>query len=143
MSRLYYQDTLELTLKGSEIKLEKILTIYALIDFSCNKFHGKIPVVLGQLIALYALNFSHNAFKGSIPRSVGSLTQLGSLDLSTNQLSEGIPTTLGCLTFLSFLNVSFNQLSREIPSGPNCKHLQTLLSWETLEFGVSVEHRLL
>ncbi|CDP14228.1 unnamed protein product [Coffea canephora] len=97
-------------------------TMYKVIDFSDNKFHGQIPMTIGELKRLYILNLSHNSLTGMIPESIGDCTQLGVLDLSMNQLTGMIPVKLAGLTFLSFLNLSFNQLSGEIPVG---RQLQT------------------
>ncbi|MBA0848899.1 hypothetical protein Goshw_008529, partial [Gossypium schwendimanii] len=84
----YYQDAITVTIKGNELELVKILTVFTSIDISCNNFEGPIPEVIGKFNALYALNFSHNAFTGSIPSFFGKLQQLESLDLSSNSLRE-------------------------------------------------------
>ncbi|KAK4419804.1 Receptor-like protein 35 [Sesamum alatum] len=114
---IYYQAKLKVVLKGKDLELVKILTIYTIIDFSCNNFQGEIPNAIGELSWLPFLNLSHNALTGTIPRSLGNLTQLQSLDLSTNQLMGKIPKELTRLSFLSFLNLSNNQLVGPIPSG--------------------------
>ncbi|XP_058216921.1 receptor-like protein 34 [Rhododendron vialii] len=113
----YYQVSVTVIIKGLEMKLVKILTIFTVIDFSKNNFKGEIPDIVGDLKSLYVLNLSHNALTGSIPSSLGNLTQLGSLDLSWNKLGGSIPVTLASLTFLSFLNLSYNQLIGMIPTG--------------------------
>ncbi|KAL7136194.1 hypothetical protein ABFS83_10G013100 [Erythranthe nasuta] len=118
LSEFYYQDAVALTIKGLEMELTKILTIFTSIDFSSNKFYGEIPSSIGDLKSLYLLNLSHNAIMGSIPASVGNLKQLGSLDLSSNNLTGNIPVELASLGFLTFLNLSFNDLFGMIPKGP-------------------------
>ncbi|XP_073033606.1 receptor-like protein 7 [Primulina eburnea] len=118
LANLYYQDTVTVTIKGLELELVKILTIFTSIDFSVNNFRGEIPEAVGQLNSLYVLNLSHNSLTGTIPKSIGNLTGLGSLDLSRNQLTGMIPDELASLTFLSFLNFSYNKLFGRIPSGP-------------------------
>ncbi|KAH6798355.1 hypothetical protein C2S51_034839 [Perilla frutescens var. frutescens] len=117
LSNLYYQDAVTVTLKGQEMELVKILTIFTVIDFSGNKFSGEIPQTVGDLSSLYVLNLSHNAFTGKIPNTIGNLKQLGSLDLSANNLSGEIPKQLTNLNFLSFLNLSYNKLVGMIPTG--------------------------
>ncbi|CAI9095868.1 OLC1v1031897C1 [Oldenlandia corymbosa var. corymbosa] len=117
-----YQNVVNLTIKGVELELGRILTIYTVMDFSCNNFQGEIPDAIGELSALYLLNLSHNSFTGPVPASMGKLAQLGSLDLSVNQLTGKIPINLENLTFLEFLNLSYNQLVGKIPSG---KQFQT------------------
>ncbi|XP_039166430.1 receptor like protein 22-like [Eucalyptus grandis] len=115
-SGLYYQDTVTVTFKGLQLELEKILTLFTSIDFSCNNFEGPIPDTLGALEALYFLNLSNNAFSGPIPPSLGHLRQLESLDLSWNDLNGTIPTQLSDLNFLSMLNLSYNKLEGSIPT---------------------------
>ncbi|GLT89383.1 hypothetical protein SLE2022_073650 [Rubroshorea leprosula] len=114
---IYYRYAATITIKGSETRLVKILSLLTSIDFSCNKFEGQIPEVLGEFKALYALNLSHNGFIGLIPSSLGKLQHLESLDLSSNNLSGEIPQQLGDLNFLAVLNLSHNQLEGRIPSG--------------------------
>ncbi|KAL7095278.1 hypothetical protein ACP275_10G013700 [Erythranthe tilingii] len=117
-NELHYQDVVAITIKGLEMELTKILTIFTSIDFSSNKFHGEIPDSIGDLKSLYLLNLSHNAIMGCIPASIGNLKQLGSLDLSSNNLTGNIPVELASLGFISFLNLSFNELFGKIPKGP-------------------------
>ncbi|KAH6798255.1 hypothetical protein C2S52_022809 [Perilla frutescens var. hirtella] len=117
LTNLYYQDAVTVTLKGQEMELVKILTIFTVIDFSGNKFRGEIPQTVGDLSSLYILNLSHNAFTGIIPNTIGNLKQLGSLDLSMNILNGEIPEELTNLNFLSFLNLSYNKLFGMIPTG--------------------------
>ncbi|GLT32390.1 hypothetical protein SLA2020_070610 [Shorea laevis] len=114
---IYYRYAATITIKGSETRLVKILSLLTSIDFSCNKFEGQIPEVLGEFKALYALNLSHNGFTGLIPSFLGKLQDLESLDLSNNNLSGEIPQQLGALNFLTVLNLSHNQLEGRIPSG--------------------------
>jgi Leucine-rich repeat (LRR) protein len=112
----YYQDTITITSKGSEVELVKILTIFNTLDFSCNNFYGSIPGEIGEIALLYILNLSHNALTGQIPTSLGKLSNLESLDLSNNELTGKIPMQLANgLIFLSVLNLSFNQLVGQIP----------------------------
>ncbi|KAL3753569.1 hypothetical protein ACJRO7_000905 [Eucalyptus globulus] len=116
ISGLYYQDTVSVTVKGLQLELVKILTLFTSIDFSCNDFEGPIPDTLGDLKALYFLNLSKNGFSGPIPSSLEHLQQLESLDLSWNDLNGTIPPQLSDLNFLSFLNLSYNKLEGSIPA---------------------------
>ncbi|XP_019187482.1 PREDICTED: receptor-like protein 12 [Ipomoea nil] len=113
----YYQNTVIVTWKGMEMKMEKILIVFTSVDFSSNNFHGIIPDTIGALTSLYVLNLSHNALTGNIPETIGNLKTVESLDLSANQLDGKIPAQLAKLTFLSVLNLSFNGLSGMIPTG--------------------------
>ncbi|TYI42625.1 hypothetical protein ES332_A01G112000v1 [Gossypium tomentosum] len=103
--------------KGFEIELVKILTIFTSIDLSCNNFEGQIPRDIGELSSLRGLNLSHNNLVGHITSSLRNMTRLEWLDLSSNKLSGQIPTGLLDLTFLSSFNVSCNQLVGPIPKG--------------------------
>uniref|UniRef100_A0A6N2NDR3 Uncharacterized protein n=1 Tax=Salix viminalis TaxID=40686 RepID=A0A6N2NDR3_SALVM len=92
IGEIYYQDSIVLTMKGTEIPMERILTIFTTIDLSNNRFEGQIPKEVGLLSSLLALNISRNRLTGQIPSSLGSLTALESLDLSSNGLDGGIPS---------------------------------------------------
>ncbi|KAI8570855.1 hypothetical protein RHMOL_Rhmol01G0069900 [Rhododendron molle] len=113
----YYHDSLIVTMKGNEIELVRILTIFTTIDLSSNNFCGEIPNAVGKLNSLMVLNFSHNSLTGHIPESLGDLTRIESLDISSNQLTGRIPSQLRSLTFLAVLNLSRNHLHGPIPQG--------------------------
>ncbi|XP_011093248.1 receptor-like protein 12 [Sesamum indicum] len=121
----YYQGTVKVIVKGVELELVKIFTIFTAIDFSCNNFEGEIPDGIGDLRSLHILNLSHNTFVGTIPKSLSKLTYIESVDLSTNQLTGEIPRELTRLTFLAVLNLSHNQLIGPIPSGPQFQTFST------------------
>ncbi|KAL1543582.1 receptor-like protein 19 [Salvia divinorum] len=125
LRNFYYQDAVTVTIKGLELELVKILTIFTSIDFSSNNFSGDIPQTVGDLSSLHLLNLSHNSFSSEIPRSIGNLQLLESLDLSDNQLSGRIPQDLSSLNFLSVLNLSYNNLYGIIPTG---RQLQTFVA---------------
>ncbi|XP_059436489.1 putative receptor like protein 25 [Corylus avellana] len=113
---IYYQNAVTITIKGVQVELVKILTIFTSLDFSCNNFDGPIPRELGELKSLRGLNLSHNAFTGQISQSLEKLTYLESLDLSSNKFTGEISVQLAeGLIFLSVLNLSFNQLEGKIP----------------------------
>ncbi|KDP31685.1 hypothetical protein JCGZ_15010 [Jatropha curcas] len=117
MGEIYYQDSVVLTLKGIDLPIERILTIFTAIDLSSNRFDGAVVDVIGNLSSLVVLNFSHNSLTGQIPSSLGNLKELESLDLSSNQLIGSIPEQLTNLNFLAKLNLSYNQLEGPIPQG--------------------------
>ncbi|KAK9025615.1 hypothetical protein V6N11_038476 [Hibiscus sabdariffa] len=121
----YYQDSVVITMKGVDIELKRILTIFATIDMSSNRFEGTIPDTVGNLISLNVLNFSHNHLTGHIPSSLGNLATVESLDLSYNKLVGEIPSQLTGLNFLAVLNLSENQLVGPIPQG---KQFNTFLN---------------
>lgn len=107
-----------ITIKGSDLQVERILNTLTTIDVSSNMFEGDIPTLIGDLGALHLLNLSHNNFAGKIPPSIGNIKALESLDLSCNNLSGEIPKEVGRLGFLEMFNVSYNQLVGPIPQGP-------------------------
>ncbi|EOY13371.1 Uncharacterized protein TCM_031931 [Theobroma cacao] len=113
----YYHFSLFVTMKGLDIEVERVLTVFTAVDFSSNKFQGKIPEIVGSLTSLQILNFSHNNLTGHIPSSLGNLAALESLHLSSNKLVGEIPTQLTGLKFLGVLNLSQNQLVGHIPQG--------------------------
>ncbi|MFQ6640885.1 hypothetical protein Gotur_015221 [Gossypium turneri] len=115
MGEYYYQDSVIVTMEGSDFKLERILTSFTVIDFSSNHFKGSIPKELGELNSVIVLNFSHNSLAGNIPPSLGKMAALESLDLSSNKLQGRIPVQLTDLTFLGALNLSNNNLEGHIP----------------------------
>ncbi|KAL8262322.1 hypothetical protein R6Q59_026371 [Mikania micrantha] len=117
LSEFYFQNSVTITIKGLELKLVKILTLFTSIDISSNRFSGEIPDTIGQLKALYLLNISHNEFTGSIPPSIRNLSHLESLDMSSNRITGNIPSVLASLPFLSSFNLSYNQLEGKIPTG--------------------------
>ncbi|XP_058201784.1 receptor-like protein 9DC3 [Rhododendron vialii] len=113
-----YHYSLTVTMKGNEIELVRILTIFTTIDLSSNNFSGEIPKAIGKLNSLIVLNFSHNSLTGYIPESLGGLTSIESLDISSNHLTGRIPSQLTSLTFLVVFNLSWNRLHGPIPHGP-------------------------
>ncbi|OMO92537.1 hypothetical protein COLO4_17520 [Corchorus olitorius] len=112
-----YDYSIVLTIKGQQVELVKVLTIFTSIDLSNNNFQGVIPEVIGKLNSLKGLNLSHNNFFGHIPPLMGNLTNLEWLDLSSNKLVGEIPVELVNLASLAFLNLSNNQLFGPIPQG--------------------------
>ncbi|RZC63753.1 hypothetical protein C5167_025515 [Papaver somniferum] len=111
--KLNYQ--VEITNKGIEVKMVKIVTAFTSIDFSNNKLEGTIPKAIGNFTPVYNFNFSRNSLTGSIPYTFGNPKHLESLDLSQNKLTGEIPFQLTSLSTLSVLNPSFNQSEGRIP----------------------------
>ncbi|CAH8389251.1 unnamed protein product [Eruca vesicaria subsp. sativa] len=61
-----YHTSVVLMDKGISMAMERILTVYTIIDFSGNRIHGKVPESIGMLKELHVLNLSRNAFTGHI-----------------------------------------------------------------------------
>ncbi|XP_020239955.1 receptor-like protein 32 [Cajanus cajan] len=112
-----YQNSILITNKGQQMKLDRIQRAFTYVDMSNNHFEGPIPNELMQFKAMNALNLSNNALSGHIPSSIGNLKNLESLDLSNNSFNGKIPTELASLSFLAYLNLSYNHLVGEIPMG--------------------------
>ncbi|OIT33373.1 PREDICTED: receptor like protein 30-like [Nicotiana attenuata] len=113
-----YHDSLTMVIKGQQLQLVRILSIFTTIDFSHNKFEGDIPKSIGNLSSLRGMNLSHNNLIGPIPQSFKILSVLESLDPSSNQLSGNIPQELAALQSLAVMNLSLNNLVGRIPRGP-------------------------
>ncbi|KAF2292420.1 hypothetical protein GH714_022398 [Hevea brasiliensis] len=86
-----YDYSITMNNKGAELKYLKIPSTLAAIDFSCNRFEGAIPNVIGNLKALHLLNLSNNMLTGHIPSSLANMKELECLDLSSNWLSGQVP----------------------------------------------------
>ncbi|KAL1211715.1 Receptor-like protein 30 [Cardamine amara subsp. amara] len=111
------RNSMEMVQKGVNTDFERIRSDFVAIDFSGNRFCGKIPDSIGLLKELRLLNLSGNTFTGNIPQSLVNLTTLEQLDISQNQLSGQIPQDLANLSFLSTMNFSYNNLQGPIPRG--------------------------
>ncbi|MCD7463208.1 hypothetical protein HAX54_050158 [Datura stramonium] len=85
------------------------------IDLSSNRLSGEIPIELGNLSKIHALNLSHNHFIGKIPNTFSNLHEIESLDLSYNSLNGRIPVGLVELHFLAIFSVAYNNLSAAVP----------------------------
>nr|XP_009779027.1 PREDICTED: phytosulfokine receptor 1-like [Nicotiana sylvestris]XP_016501628.1 PREDICTED: phytosulfokine receptor 1-like [Nicotiana tabacum] len=85
------------------------------IDLSSNRLTGEIPIELGNLSKIHALNLSHNHLIGRIPESFSYLHEVESLDLSYNSLNESIPVGLLELHPLAVFSVAYNNLSSRVP----------------------------
>ncbi|KAF2292417.1 hypothetical protein GH714_022196 [Hevea brasiliensis] len=112
-----YDYSITINNKGLELEYLKIPSTLAAIDFSCNRFEGAIPNVIGNLKAVHLLNLSNNMLTGHIPSSLANMKELECLDLSSNRLSGQVPMELSQLTYLSSFNVSWNHLSGPVPQG--------------------------
>ncbi|XP_038975010.1 receptor-like protein EIX2 [Phoenix dactylifera] len=113
----YYNENLQVTMKGSDNEFSRFLLLVIAMDLSGNNLSGKIPEELANLLGLVSLNLFGNHLTGEIIEKIGALQQLESLDLSRNNLYGGIPSSMIALTFLSCLNLSYNNLSGRVPSG--------------------------
>ena len=112
MGEMYYQVSLNVTMKGLNIELVRIQIVFTIIDFSNNNFRGEVPKIIGRLKSLKGLNFSHNNLIGYIPSSFGNLTNLEWLDLSFNKLSGEIPMQLAELPWLEVLDGDSHAIGR-------------------------------
>ncbi|XP_057978215.1 LRR receptor-like serine/threonine-protein kinase RPK2 [Malania oleifera] len=97
------------------------------LDASGNQISGSIPLSMGDLVFLVALNLSQNLLQGQIPDTLGQIKGLKYLSLAGNNLTGAIPSSLGNLSSLEVLELSKNSLSGEIP-----KHIVNLSSLTAL-----------
>ncbi|XVF08140.1 hypothetical protein REPUB_Repub06bG0200200 [Reevesia pubescens] len=91
------------------------LNMIQAIDVASNQLSGEIPIAIGDCSSLLYLNMPRNSFQGSIPNSLAKLKAIEYIDLSSNNLTGNIPTSLESLDFLQVLNLSRNQLLGEVP----------------------------
>ncbi|CAN4101038.1 unnamed protein product [Withania somnifera] len=89
------------------------LTNLAALDMSNNKLSGEIPHSLESCSSLEMLYLQGNFFEGTIP--LNNLKNIEYLDLSHNNLSGNIPWSIIKHVSLRNLNLSFNQLDGEVP----------------------------
>ncbi|XP_010241269.1 PREDICTED: receptor-like protein 12 [Nelumbo nucifera] len=112
---IYYEESLDLSMKGLLLTYSKTLSLVTCIDLSENNLYGDFPESITNLSGLMVLNLSRNHFTGKIPETIASLHELSSLDVSNNQLSGSIPSIMSTMASLSYLNLSNNNLSGSIP----------------------------
>ncbi|KAG5244655.1 receptor protein [Salix suchowensis] len=103
------------TKKRSEGYKGNVLNFMTGFDLSCNRFSGEIPLEMGKLSELRALNLSYNNLTGSIPATFSNLKQIESLDLSHNNFDGVIPPQLVELNTLAVFSVAHNNLSGKAP----------------------------
>ena len=101
---------------------------------------GSIPISLGNLSNLEALDLSFNQLSGSIPSSLGALSNLVNLWLRENQLSGSIPISLGNLSNLQVLSLSGGNDELCAPndeafSGVVEEHRRAALDWPDVHGG--------
>ncbi|KAL7191264.1 hypothetical protein ACSBR2_023357 [Camellia fascicularis] len=102
MGNDYYQDSMVVVIKGSEIELSRILTVlkyfYILtksLDHSSNELVGVIPEQLTSLMFLEVLNLSDNQLAGPIPQG-SQFNTFGSDSYSGNLALCGFPLSKKC-----------------------------------------------
>ncbi|XP_044505028.1 LRR receptor-like serine/threonine-protein kinase RPK2 [Mangifera indica] len=95
-----------------------------ILDASGNQIVGPLPLSVGDLMSLVALNLSWNLMHDQIPTSLGQIKSLKYLSLAGNNLTGSIPSSLGQLQLLEVLDLSSNSLTGVIPN--NLENLRSL-----------------
>ena len=111
------------------------------LDLAQNGLAGPIPVELGNLVNLEALNFGindweslqrnndNNNLTGPIPVELGNLVNLERLNLAVNYLTGPIPVELGNLVNLEYLHLGGNALTPIPVELGNLVNLEGLFLW--------------
>lgn len=102
-------------LKGTlPVELGDLSNLVAL-DLSGNSLTSPFPGCIRQLKNLKRLNLSNTGLTGPIPPWLGELENLEELRLDNNMLTGPIPEELGKLSKLKILSLNSNRLSGQIP----------------------------
>uniref|UniRef100_A0A453DL21 Receptor kinase-like protein Xa21 n=1 Tax=Aegilops tauschii subsp. strangulata TaxID=200361 RepID=A0A453DL21_AEGTS len=113
LGELYLQEN---NLSGPIPKTLRDCKKLEILNLSSNSFDDSIPKELFTLSSLSkGLDLSHNKLSGQIPLEIGSLVNLGALNISNNQLSGEIPSTLGECVHLESLHMEGNTFHGSIP----------------------------
>ncbi|KAL7140498.1 hypothetical protein ABFS83_09G123900 [Erythranthe nasuta] len=102
---------------ASNLQYNQLSNLPPAIYLGNNSIVGTIPIEIGRLKFIIALDLSNNHFSGNIPETISNLTNLEKLDLSGNNLTGEIPASLQNLNFLSSFSVAYNNLEGPIPTG--------------------------
>ncbi|KAJ0102783.1 hypothetical protein Patl1_04711 [Pistacia atlantica] len=86
------------------------------LHLDSNSLAGVLPDALYSLSSLQQLTLSENHFYGLLKDNLSKLTSLKFLIISGNQLSGRIPDVFGNLTNLEILDASSNSFSGQLPS---------------------------
>ncbi|OIT01207.1 tyrosine-sulfated glycopeptide receptor 1 [Nicotiana attenuata] len=101
------------TKRNSYFYKGSILRYMSVIDLSSNRLTGEIPIDLGNVSKIHALNLSHNHLIGRIPDAFSNLQEIESLDVSCNNLNGRILGSV--LHSLEIFSVAYNNLSGAVP----------------------------
>ncbi|KAI6698255.1 hypothetical protein NL676_018374 [Syzygium grande] len=96
------------------------------LDVSENSMSGAIPITLGNCLVLEFLILKGNQFSGAIPSSFKNLKGIQVVDLSGNNLSGPIPEFFAELRLIRNLNLSLNMLAGEVPKGGIFRNLSAI-----------------
>ncbi|KAK5793630.1 hypothetical protein PVK06_034782 [Gossypium arboreum] len=75
-------ESASVVMKGQLLEYDSTLNLVKVLDFSRNKFSGKIPHEVTSLQGLQSLNLFQNHLSGKIPENISGIKSLESLDLS-------------------------------------------------------------
>ncbi|XVF82975.1 hypothetical protein PTKIN_Ptkin16aG0095600 [Pterospermum kingtungense] len=151
-SQLHYLNISRNQFQGNISDLLTSSQASVVLDFSFNKFIGRLPRISfsvtaldlsnnamsgsiyhflcyrkHQLMKLEVLNLSNNLFSGDIPDCWDRWRNLVAIKFCNNNFSGKIPSSIGNLTSLQSLHLRNNRLVGEVPSSlRNCTELLTI-----------------
>ncbi|KAL8134116.1 hypothetical protein AgCh_009255 [Apium graveolens] len=113
---LHYFEAYESNIKGEiPLQIGNLSGIQAL-ELYGNELTGIIPTTIGRLTEMRRLTLSRNGLQGSLPNELCNMKNIAELNISQNRLSGSIPTCMGDLITLEKLSLDSNRLTSNIPS---------------------------
>ncbi|WVZ79469.1 hypothetical protein U9M48_027043 [Paspalum notatum var. saurae] len=93
-----------------------------------NKFHGSIPLSIGEIPNLQQLDMSYNILSGTVPASIFNISALVYLGMGMNNLTGEIPYSIGhTLPNIQISIMQENQFRGQIPTSlANTTNLQVV-----------------